>query len=205
MRKPLLLLLGILVFSVSISIGQQEDTVIYRDDFSDGDSWFVGSSVDGVADYYYEDESYIIDLKVRNMIAWVWQYLELPNTFTIKADFTSKDGASTGFGFYWGGDGNDGYFFIASIARSVVYVYDIAAEAVVGKQVPASLNRVGKSNTLALRLNGDTVTLFANGSEKATVAVNPIPHPIVGLLSVNWGFKNARVEIDNLVITSSNS
>ncbi len=199
-----LLVLLLATLACSISNGGQEEGVLFRDDFSnDNSGWDVYSDEIGTTDYI--NDEYRIRVEEVQYDVWAFPYKDYANVdITVEArkeagpddnNFGVICRAETDESFYMGLVASDGYYVIQKMTPE-------GYERLSGEYFDYSdaINQGSATNTIRLTCVGDTITLYANGTQLASVQDTEFTAGDVGLLAGTFDTGGVDIRFDNFVV-----
>ena len=207
MRSKFLFAFVVLIFSSLACSLSRETEVLFEDDFSDEDSgWDIVSDEIGITDYL--DGEYRIRVDATQYDIWAYPYQEFSDVdITVEArkeagtddnNFGIVCRAESNLSFYTGMICSDGYYAIQKVV-SGEYVR-LSSDYFEYSDV---INQGNATNTIRLTCVGDSITLYANGVELATVQDSEIQTGDIGLIAGTY--EEAGVDIRSLTTSSQKS
>jgi hypothetical protein len=179
--------------------------VLFQDDFSDSSSGWPEASDSDKAAGYTGDGRYSIQAITEKQDVWAHPGQDFSDV-SIEVDAVKSGGPDNNdFGVIcrFVDDGNFYFFLLASDGFQVIGKYEngeavfLSAE----KMQPSDeVNQGTESNHLRADCNGNTLTLFANGTQVAQVTDTSFSHGDVGLTAGTFDDPNVSIVFDNFVV-----
>jgi outer membrane protein OmpA-like peptidoglycan-associated protein len=189
---PMILLCG-------YAAGPPQDKVLFRDDFNDNSNrWEVVDNEREAASVAGGEYRISYKKSIGGTYFVRVLFIDPTKDFYIESKMTQLSGSNGGFGLMWGG-GNPGYFAfnLASDGRYRVYSERRGkVTTFVDWRKSDAINRMAKSNVLAVRKTGDRLHFIVNGQEIDTV-------PFTMFLGSRLGFDlngEMSVTVDHLLV-----
>lgn len=184
--------------------GQSEGIVLYQDDFSDPNSgWDRSNGADGVADY--ADGSYRIAVLETNYDIWATAGQTLSDV-RIEVD-TSKAGGpdDNDFGAICRLTGSQDFYAFLISSDGYYGIFKSNSEgfaAITGEGMLSSsaIHQGEATNRIRADCVGDTLTLFANGTQLQQVTDSELISGDVGLIAGTFSEPGTEMLFDNFIV-----
>jgi hypothetical protein len=183
--------------------GQSGGTILYQDDFSDPNSgWNRSNSADGVADY--ADGSYRITVLETNYDIWATAGQSLSDA-RIEVDATKVGGPDDNdFGVICRLTGTQDFyaFLISSDGYYGIFKSNSEGFAAItgeGMESSSAIHQGETSNRVRADCVGDTLTLFANGTQLQQVTDSELLSGDVGLIAGTFSEPGTEMLFDNFI------